>query len=172
MIPANAIVSVGAGRHTHLVGEQLQIRSPRCSVRPIGFGAMGFAFPAAMGAKLALPDRQVLCLVGDGDFSMSMQDIETAVREKINVVVVVFNDSSFSSVKLLQRRQYGRNIGVDFSNTNFARVAEDLGAKGMRVERPGDLRPALETALGENQPCLIDVVVDQAEKTGYGVFSR
>jgi len=171
VIRRDAIVTVGAGRHTHLIGEQLLIHEPRCSVRPIGFGAMGFAFPASMGAKLARPDRQVLCLVGDGDFSMSMQDIETAVREKINVVVVVFNDSSFSSVKLLQKRQYGRNIGVDFINTNFAKFAESCGAKGFRVERPEEIRPALEAALKENRPCVIDVIVDDAEKTSYGAFS-
>ena len=171
MIRHDAIVTVGAGRHTHLIGEQLPIHEPRCSVRPIGFGAMGFAFPAAMGAKLARPDRQVLCLVGDGDFSQGMQDIETAVREKINVIVVVFNDSSFSSVKLLQKRQFGRNIGVDFTNTNFAKFAESCGAKGFRVERPEEIRPALEAALKENRPCVIDVIVDDAEKTSYGAFS-
>ena len=171
MIRRDAIVSVGAGRHTHLIGEQLPIHEPRCSVRPIGFGAMGFAFPAAMGAKLARPDRQVLCLVGDGDFSMSMPDIETALREKINVVVVVFNDSSFSSVKMMQKRQFGRNIGVDFTNTNFAKFAENCGARGFRVERPEEIKPALEAALKEDRPCVIDVIVDEAEKTGYGVFS-
>ncbi len=169
-IQRDAIVAVGAGRHTHLVGQQLPIHAPRCSVRPIGFGAMGFAFPASMGAKLARPDRQVLCLVGDGDFSMSMQDIETAAREKINVVTVVFNDSSFSSVKILQKRQYGRTIGVDFTNTDFAQFAEKCGARGIRVERPGEIRPALEAALRENGPCVIDVMVDHAEKTGSGVF--
>jgi len=170
-IRPDAIVTVGAGRHTHLVGEQLAIHEPRCSVRPIGFGAMGFAFPAAMGAKLARPERQVLCLVGDGDFSQCMQDVETAMREKIKVIVVVFNDSSFSSVKLLQQRQFGRNIGVDFLNTNFAKFAEIYGARGFRVERPEQFKPALQASFEEDRPCVIDVLVDEAEKTGYGVFS-
>lgn len=171
-IRRDAVVAVGAGRHTHLVGQQLPIYSPRCSVRPIGFGAMGFAFPASMGAKLAFPDRQVLSLVGDGDFSMSMQDIETAVREKINIITIVLNDSSFSSVKILQKRQYGRTIGVDFTNTNFAQFAERCGARGIRVERPEEIGSALNAALGETRPCVIDVMVDQTEKTGSGVFAN
>lgn len=169
---SDTIISVGGGRHSHFISMQLPILTPRCTLRSTGFGAIGFAFPAAMGAKLACPDRQVLCLVGDGDFSQSMEGVETAVREKINLVTVIFNDSSYSSVKILQQRHYGRNIGVDFTNPDFAKYAEICGAKGFRVERPGEIRPALEAALKVNRPCLIDVIVDPLERTGYGVFSK
>lgn len=168
----DAIISVGGGRHSHFVSMQLPILTPRSTLRSTGFGAIGFAFPAALGAKLACPDRQVLCLVGDGDFSQSMEGLETAVREKINLVTVIFNDSSYSSVKILQQRHYGRNLGVDFTNPDFAKYAEICGAKGFRVEKPGEIKPALEAALKANRPCLIDVIVDPLERTGYGVFSK
>jgi len=170
-IPRDAIISVGGGRHSHFVGQQTLVHTPRSSLRSVGFGAIGFAFPAALGAKLAFPNRQVLCLVGDGDFSMVMQDIETAVREKINVITVVFNDSSYSSVKILQHHHYGRYIGVDYTNPDFAKFAEISGARGFRVERPSEIKPALEASLKENRPCLLDVIIDPVEKTGYGVFS-
>ncbi len=169
-IRPDAIVSVGGGRHSHFISQQWPFHAPRGGIRSVGFGAIGFAFPASMEAKLACPDRQVLCLVGDGDFSMSMQDIETAVREKINVVTVIFNDSSYSSVKVLQTRNFGRNIGVDYTNPDFAKYAELCGARGFRIERPAEIRPALEAALREDRPCVLDVIIDPVEKTGYGVF--
>jgi len=116
VLDRDAIIAVGGGRHSHFVGQLSRIYRPRSALRSCGFGAIGWAFPAAMGAKLACPDRQVVCLVGDGDFSQSMEAIETAVREKINLVTVVFNDNAYTSVKILQGHHYGGNIGVDFTN--------------------------------------------------------
>ncbi|MBI2958975.1 MAG: thiamine pyrophosphate-binding protein [Betaproteobacteria bacterium] len=170
-IRRDAIIAIGGGRHSHFINQHVPVDAPRGAIRSVGFGAIGFAFPASLGAKLACPDRQVLCLVGDGDFCMSMQDMETAARERINVVTVVFNDSSYSSVKFLQARHFGRNIGVDYTNPDFAKYAELGGARGFRVERPGEIRPALEAALKENRPCVVDVILDSAEKTYYGVFA-
>lgn len=170
-IRPDAIVSVGGGRHSHFISQQWPFHAPRGGIRSVGFGAIGFAFPASMGAKLACTGRQVLCLVGDGDFSMSMQDMETAVREKINVVTVIFNDSSYSSVKVLQARNFGRSIGVDYTNPDFAQYAELCGARGFRIARPAEIRPALEAALRADRPCVLDVIIDPAEKTGYGVFA-
>lgn len=172
VIRHDAIISVGGGRHSHFVGHQMVMRTPRSALRSGGFGAIGFAFPAALGAKLACPDRQVVCLVGDGDFSQSMEGLETAAREKINLVTVVFNDGAYTSVKIIQHHHYGSNIGVDFTNPDFAKFADICGGKGYRVERPGDIRPALEAALKENRPTLLDVIIDPNEKTGYGVFSK
>lgn len=172
VISPDAVIAVGGGRHSHFVGQQMTIHKPRSALRSVGFGAIGFAFPAALGAKLACPDRQVVCLVGDGDFSQSMEGLETAVREKINLVTVVFNDGAYTSVKILQHHHYGHNIGVDFTNPDFAKFADLCGGKGYRVERPGDIRPALEAALKENRPCVLDVIIDPNEKTGYGVFSK
>jgi acetolactate synthase-1/2/3 large subunit len=156
----DALVTVGAGRHS-LHASKLVITRPRSFVKSSGFGQMGFAFPAALGAKLAFPDRQVWCFTGDGDFSMVMQDLETAVREKLNVITVVFNDSSYSSVKQLQRSRYGdRPIGVDYLRTDFAGFAELCGAHGARVAKPGELGPALASAVAGGRPALIDVAVE------------
>ncbi len=101
---------------------------------------------------------------------MSMVDVETAARENINVITVVFNDSSYSSVKFIQARHFGRAIGVDYTNPDFAKYAELCGARGFRIERPAEIRPSLEAALKENRPCVLDVALDPLEKTSYGVF--
>ncbi|HZP25551.1 MAG TPA: thiamine pyrophosphate-binding protein [Dehalococcoidia bacterium] len=159
-INADAVVTAGAGRHSFHAGKLLA-RRPRSYLKSGGFGMMGFAFPAALGAKLAHPDRDVWCLVGDGDFSMTIQDVETAVRENLNVITVVFNDSGYSSVKQIQRTQYGeRPIGVDFSRTDFARFAEVFGAFGVSVKRSEEIGPALAAAKASGKPAIIDVAVE------------
>ncbi|HXG36444.1 MAG TPA: thiamine pyrophosphate-binding protein, partial [Dehalococcoidia bacterium] len=159
-IDRDALVTAGAGRHSFHAGK-LAVQRPRSFLKSGGFGMMGFAFPAALGAKLADGDRQVWCLVGDGDFSMVIQDVETAVRENLNVITVVFNDSGYSSVKQLQRSQYGeRPIGVDFSRTDFARFADVFGAFGASVSRPEEIGPALDAAKASGRPSIIDVSVE------------
>jgi acetolactate synthase-1/2/3 large subunit len=157
-----ALMTLGAGRHSSHASK-LVVTRPRSFAKSIGFGQMGFAFPAALGAKLAFPERQVWCFVGDGDFSMVMQDLETAVREKLNVITVVFNDSSYSSVKDLQRSLFGsKPIGVDYLRTNFAAVAEAMGAQGLRATRPEELTAAVKSAATSERPSVIDVDVAPA----------
>jgi acetolactate synthase-1/2/3 large subunit len=154
-----ALVTVGSGRHSSHASK-LIVSRPRSFAKSISFGQMGFAFPAALGAKLAFPERQVWSLVGDGDFSMVMQDLETAVREKLNVITVVFNDASYSSVKELQRSLFGEKpIGVDYLRTDFAAIAEVFGAKGFRVTRPDDLVATFASAVACEGPVVIDVTV-------------
>jgi acetolactate synthase-1/2/3 large subunit len=125
---------------------------------------MGFSFPAAMGAKLALPDVPALVMVGDGDFTMVLQDLETAVRRNLDVVVVVFNDYSLGAVRHFQKMQHGeRYIGVEHGNPDFAELAKIFGAHGERVEDPARLRPALEEAFASGKPAVLDVIIDRNE---------
>jgi acetolactate synthase-1/2/3 large subunit len=125
---------------------------------------MGFTFPAAMGAKLALPDVPALVMVGDGDFAMVMQDLETAVRRNLAVVVVIFNDFSMGAVRHFQRTQHGgRYIGVEHNNPDFAELARLFGAHGERVEEPARVRPALEAAFASGKPAVLDVIIDRNE---------
>ncbi len=133
-IKRNSIVAVGSGRHSHYASNIMRYE-PGTFLKSVSFGAMGFTLPAAMGAKVAHPDRQVLALCGDSDFMMVVQDMETAVREGIGVVAVVFNDCSYSAQKTLQQRKYGkRYIGTDVSNPDFVKLAESFGAVGARVQ--------------------------------------
>jgi acetolactate synthase-1/2/3 large subunit len=129
-------------------------------------GHLGWAFPAGLGAKCACPDRPVVTFTGDAGLWYHIAEIETAARWRINAVTVVNNNSSGNQSKRGFDRVYGgtqteqaREMWT-FSKVNFARIAEDMGAVGMRVEKPGDLGPAIQQALKANRPVIIDVVTD------------
>jgi acetolactate synthase-1/2/3 large subunit len=129
-------------------------------------GTLGWAFPASIGVKCALPNVPVLCFTGDGGFYYYIAELETAARMGINVVVVVNNNRSLQQVKSIVDASYGGNPeakGRDlwvFKEANFAQIAENMGCLGVRVERPGDLRNALGRALAANRPVVVDVVTD------------
>lgn len=163
LLGTGPIVSLGAGTHATFASKFVVGRSRRM-LRSVGLGQMGYAFPAAMGGKLALPDVPALVLVGDGDFAMVMQDLETAVRRNLAVVVVIFNDFSMGAVRHFQRvQQGGRYIGVEHGNPDFAGMARLFGAHGEKVEEPARLRPALEEAFASGKPAVLDVIIDRNE---------
>jgi len=137
------------------------VSRPRHYMKPVGFGAMGFALPAAIAAKLAQPASPVLAAIGDGSLAMTLGEIETAVREQSNVIVLVFNDRSYGNIKQLQMKQYGqRRIGVDLGDLRFAEIAKAMGADGERVSTQAALRAAFETALKADRPYVIDAIID------------
>jgi acetolactate synthase I/II/III large subunit len=150
----DAIVTVGTGVHTRY-GSRMIVKGPRRFLRSGAFAAMGFAYPAAMGAKVAAPDKQVFCLDGDGDFMMTVQDLETAVREEIHFVTVVFNNLSYAAYKFWPNKR----IGVEFGNPDLVKLAESFGAVGTKVTRSRDFRPALQEMMKADKPALIDAVV-------------
>ena len=119
-----------------------------------------------MGAKCALPDRPVLCFSGDGGFWYHISELETAVRNNINVVTVVNNNSALSQDSRGDLRYYEGVTGGNpddlwrFTNVNFAKVAESIGCFGIRVEHPGDIQSALEQAFASGRPAVVDVVTD------------
>ena len=159
----DAIFSVGMGMHTQFA-HQIRIRRPGQYVAPLGTGSMAYAFPAGLGAKLAFPDRQVVVLIGDGDFGMTTQELETSVREKIPVVAIVYNDSGYGALRQFQKVQHGgRYLGSDYGQTDLAKLAEAYGARGELIEKPGDLRPALERALAADVTTVLDVRTDPWE---------
>lgn len=157
--PSNAIVSVGMGAHTQYA-HQVPIQGPYQYITPIGSGSMAWAFTGGMGAKLARPDQPVIVLIGDGDFGMMTQELETSVRERIPVTVVIYNDFGYGALRLYQKTYYGgRYIGSDYGNPDFAKLAEAYGARGERVEKPEQLRPALERALQSDVTTVLDVII-------------
>jgi thiamine pyrophosphate-dependent acetolactate synthase large subunit-like protein len=156
----DAIISVGAGAHAQYAN-QIKIHKPYGYLKTVGTGAMMFAFAAGLGAKLAYPDRQVVVNIGDGDFGMMTQELETSVRENIPVVVLVYNDSGYGALRLFQRSQHqGRYIGSDFGQTDLAKLAEAYGARGECIEKPADIRPALERALAADVTTVLDIRTD------------
>ena len=123
------------------------------------FATLGFAFPTALGAKVARPERQVVALTGDGGFLYDVGELATAVQHGINVVVVVFNDNAFgASLNDQQTRYEGRVIGTRLHNPDFVKLAEAFGAVGMRAQ-PEEFRPALRQAMDAQRPVLLEVPI-------------
>ena len=126
------------------------------------WGSVGGALPMALGAKLARPDRPVMCAAGDMGVMCNFAELETAVREKIPVVCVVFNDQGLGNERAFQNEHYGgRLFGVDYRNPDFGALARVFGAHGEQVRKPGELESALQRALASGKPALIDVLIDK-----------
>ena len=133
--------------------------TPRSFLFPSGFAALGFGLPAALGAKVAFPERQVVVVCGDGGFLFTGQELATAVQYGLNVVVLVFNDNGYGSIARLQREGFGETFAADLVNPDFVRLAEAFGAWAARASTPEGVEAALVAALHSNQPALIEVPV-------------
>jgi thiamine pyrophosphate-dependent acetolactate synthase large subunit-like protein len=126
------------------------------------WGSVGAALPIAMGVKLARPRQPVMATVGDMGMMCNLGELETAVREKIPVVCVVFNDQGLGNERAFQNELYGgRTFGVDYGDVDFAALARVLGAYGERVQDSSELIPALKRALASGLPAVVDVVIDK-----------
>lgn len=163
-LPRDGVVVVGAGYHQQWANK-VPVRAPRSYLQASHSGSMGWALGAAIGAKLARPDRKVIAVIGDGDFASVAPDIETAVRCRQSIVYVVMNDGGYGALRVFQQNFYrGRCVGNDFPNPDFGKLAELYGAAGVQVTRGPDVRPAIEAALArEGVPTVVDVLTDYQE---------
>lgn len=160
-LPEKFIYSGGAGVHVVYAMHYLPVTEPGQFLMAHNFGAMGYAFAGALGAKLAKPDHFVFSVIGDGDFGMTLQDLETAVREKIDSFFVVMNDNAYRALLATQRIQFGgREYGSRHQNPDFARLAEAFGAKGYRMEKPDEVEKVFDEALAADGVRVIDVQID------------
>jgi acetolactate synthase-1/2/3 large subunit len=128
-----------------------------------GLSTMGFALPGALGVKLALPDSKVLAVVGDGAFMMNSQEIETAVRESIPLVVLIWDDGGYGLIEWKMDLELGEHYYVKFGNPDIVKYAESFGAKGYRINSADELLPTLQAALDEDGVSLICCPVDYSE---------
>jgi acetolactate synthase-1/2/3 large subunit len=128
-----------------------------------GLATMAFALPGAFAAKLAFPDRKVLAAVGDGAFLMSAAEIETAVRERVPIVILVWVDGGYGLIGWKQDIHFGRRAAVSFDNPDFVRYAESFGARGYAIRAAGDLLPTLRKALDDDAVSVIACPVDYRE---------
>ncbi|HEY6567661.1 MAG TPA: acetolactate synthase large subunit [Actinomycetota bacterium] len=128
-----------------------------------GLATMAFSLPGAFAAKLVHPERRVLAAMGDGAFAMSMAEIETAVREGVHFVVLVWVDGGYGLIGWKQDIHFGRQSAVSFSNPDFVKLAESFGAKGYEIGSAGELAPTLEKALADDAVSIIACPVDYAE---------
>ncbi|MDA8265622.1 MAG: thiamine pyrophosphate-binding protein, partial [Actinomycetota bacterium] len=163
MAPDGVLCS-DSGNFNYFLARYFTATSPGIFLYPAATGPMGCALPAAMGVKVAFPDRQVVAVAGDGGFAMTMQDLETCVRERIAVVALVMNNFAYGNIKLRQQVHFGnRLIGCELSNPDFAEVARLVGARGETVRDPDELVPSLQRALSAHEPFVLDVHVDPDE---------
>ncbi len=134
------------------------VHGPRQYLSSSYQGTLGFSYPAALGAKVACPERAVVAIAGDGGFMYNVQELATAAQYNIPVVAVVFNDRAYGNVKRIQRELYGnRVIASDLTNPDFPKLAASFSLFSQRATTPADLRTALDRALARNEPALIEV---------------
>jgi len=138
---------------------------PRSFVTSSDFASMGSGLPFAIAAKIAEPDRQVLCITGDGGFLMNCQELATAVENRLPIVVAIFNDSGFGAIRHAQDLRYsGRRIAVDWVSPDYVKLAESFGAVGKLVTEPELVKPSIEEALGSSLPYVLDFRIDPDAK--------
>ena len=164
VLPPETIVTLDAGAAPAYGYDRLRFARPRTFLTPLDLGGLGFAFPAALGAKLGRPEAPVVAIHGDGGYLMNAQELETAVRHGIGVVTIVMNNNCWGSEKAYQKHFYGgRYIGCDIGNPRYDQFARLFGAAGYYVERPDQVGDAGKKALSENSPAVIEIPIDPDE---------
>jgi acetolactate synthase-1/2/3 large subunit len=156
-----AISDVGA--HKMWMSRMYRAERPNTCIISNGFAAMGIAVPGAIAAKLAYPDRNVIAVTGDAGFMMNSQEIETAMRMRTPIVILIWNDSEYGLITWHQLRHFGRPAYIDFKNPDFVKYAESFGAKGYRVQKTEDLVPTLKRAFADDTVVVVDCPVDYRE---------
>lgn len=167
-LPRDAVVTVSSGNIQAQVIQEWPCYEPRTCLSSGGFSTMGWALPAALGVRLALPEREIVAFVGDGDFLMTIQELATAVEHNLPVAVLLVNNQGWKSIKDLQMAAYGaeRAFVTDFVagggpySPDFAAIARAFGCHAERVSRPGEVGPALRRAVECGRPAVVEVLVN------------
>ena len=128
-----------------------------------GLSTMAFALPGAIGAKVAFPERRILAAVGDGAFLMNSQELETAIRERIAMTVLIWQDDAYGLIKWKMEMEFGHDVAIEFSNPDFVAYAESFGARGYQVGAAGELLPILRECLAADTVSVIACPVDYSE---------
>jgi acetolactate synthase-1/2/3 large subunit len=159
-VPDDGVVISGMTQVGYYSRPYYPVYQPRTFLTSSYFGNLGYAYPTALGAKVARPDAAVVAISGDGGFMFNSQELATAVAHKINAVVIVFNDNAFGNVMRDQRDRFeGRVYGPELHNPDFMKLAEAYGARGVRALNAEELEAKLKEALAINAPTLLEVPV-------------
>lgn len=156
----DAFVSTGAGMHLLYVNDFMETYEPATFLATNNFGSMGFGLAAALAAKAVYPDRQAVAVLGDGEFMMTLQDMETAVREKLNVKVVILNDNSYRVLRVSQVLDGMSPYGTEHGNPDFLKLAEAFNWKGFRISAD-NVESRLKEFLEVDSPALLEVPVER-----------
>ncbi len=159
------IVATDVGQHQMWTAQHFIIRRPQSFLSSGGLGTMGYGFPASIGAKLAAPDKKVICITGDGSFQMNIQELATAVNNRLDITVAIINNGYLGMVRQWQDIFYEKRYAHTMlqGNPDFVRVAEAYGAKGIRAADEKEATAAIEQAGREKGPVVIDFVVEPEE---------
>ncbi|MDA8360786.1 MAG: acetolactate synthase large subunit, partial [Gammaproteobacteria bacterium] len=155
-LDADDIVVCDVGAHKMWMARLYAAERPNTCIISNGFASMGIAVPGAVAAALAMPGRRIVAVTGDGGFLMNSQEIETAMRLQLALVILIWNDNSYGLIEWKQELLYKRSGHVRFTNPDFVRYAESFGARGQRIERAEELLPALRQALEARTVTIID----------------
>ncbi len=148
------------GAHKMWIARLYRCMRPNTCIISNGFASMGMGVPGAIAAKMVYPQKNVLTITGDAGFMMNSQEIETALRYNIAIVIMIWNDGEYGLIKWHQDRRFGHSNNISFNNPDFVKYAESFGAKGYRVEKAEDMAPILKQAFVDNTVVIIDVAVD------------
>lgn len=159
------IVISDVGAHKMWISRHYNCYKPNTCLISNGFATMGIAVPGAISAKMVRPDNKVLAVTGDGGFMMNCQEIETAVRLKVPIVVLILEDGSYGLIKWKEDDRFGEHWFVDFDNPDFVKMAESMNANGYRVNKAEELVPTLKEAFASGKVSIIDCPVDYGENT-------
>jgi acetolactate synthase-1/2/3 large subunit len=171
VLPSNAIVTDELSQVGFASWYGFPVYEPRTFISSGYQGTLGSGFPTALGAKVAHPDRPVVAITGDGGFMFGVQELATAVQFNIGVVVLVFNNNAYGNVRRDQRERFdGRIVASDLVNPDFIKLAESFGVGAARVTSPDHFRPALEKALAQGGPTLIDIEVPRDSEVSPWAF--
>jgi acetolactate synthase-1/2/3 large subunit len=161
ILPEDAILTTDAGNFAGWAGRGFRFRKPGTFVGPTS-GAMGYGLPAAIAASLVHRDRPVVALTGDGGLAMTMAELETSVREGARVIVLVFDNQRFGTIRMWQeRRGRGQGVATELGPVDFTAIARAVGARGVRVESDAEFEGALRQALAESRTSVIQLHLDK-----------
>ena len=157
------VVICDVGAHKLWMARMFPCDTPNSCIISNGFAAMGIAVPGAIAAKLHFPQRRVIAVTGDGGFLMNSQELETAVRLQLPIVILVWRDDGYGVIRWKQQQRFGRTSGVEFGNPDLVHYAQSFGAAGYRVTEQSELQSILREALQLNVPAVIDCPIDYRE---------
>lgn len=177
VLPRDGYVVADVGWNKNGVGQQFEIYEPGTFVAPGGLCTMGYGPSAALGVKIANPDKKVVALIGDGGMGTNVSPFATGAVDGVAVVWVVMNNCAFGTIAGLSNQHFQHQFGTLFTrdgepySPDFAAIAEGYGIKGYKVEKAEDFRPVLEEALASGKPCVIDVRMENAHVITWGCWN-
>ena len=160
-----SIIASDVGQHQMWLAQFYNFKNPRAHISSGGLGTMGFGLPAAMGAKFARPDKQVICVAGDGSFQMNMQELATAVENRMDLTVIVLNNRHHGMVRQWQTLFFESNYSSSYFEVlpDFVEIAKSFGASGLHINTPDEVEGGLKEALSMDGVVLVEIEVDCEE---------